>query len=34
MIIDEVDVFFDDNFFGNTYSPGITLSGPTIKNML
>ena len=25
LVIDEVDVFFDDNFFGSTYCPGIKL---------
>lgn len=34
MIIDEVDVFFDQNYYGNTYCPAITLDGPEIMNLL
>jgi hypothetical protein len=33
-VIDEVDVFFDDNFFGNTYCPGIKLRDPTVTRFL
>jgi hypothetical protein len=33
-VIDEVDVFFDDNFFGSTYCPGIKLKDPTVSRFL
>jgi hypothetical protein len=33
-VIDEVDVFFDDSFFGNTYCPAITLRGPAVSKFL
>jgi hypothetical protein len=33
-VIDEVDVFFDDSFFGNTYCPAISLRGPEVTKFL
>ena len=27
LVIDEIDVFFNNNFFGNTYCPVISLRG-------
>jgi hypothetical protein len=34
LIVDEVDVFFDDNFFGNLYCPGIKLKDLTVTKFL
>lgn len=34
LVIDEVDVFFDDNFFGSTYCPGIKLKDLTVTRFL
>jgi hypothetical protein len=33
-VIDEVDIFFDDNFFGSTYCPAIKLNDPTVTRLL
>jgi hypothetical protein len=33
-VIDEVDVFFDDTFFGSTYCPAIKLKDPTVSRFL
>jgi hypothetical protein len=34
LVIDEVDVFFEDNFFGNSYCPAMKLKDPTVSNFL
>ena len=34
LVIDEVDVFFEDNFFGNSYCPAMKLRDPTASNFL
>jgi hypothetical protein len=34
LLIDEVDVFFSDDFFGGTYNPACTVSGPEVVEML
>lgn len=34
LVIDEVDVFFEDNFFGNSYCPAMKLRDPTVSNFL
>ena len=34
LVIDEIDVFFDDNYFGNSYCPGIKLKDQTINHMM
>ena len=34
LVIDEVDVFFEDSFFGNSYCPGISLRSPAVSNFL
>jgi hypothetical protein len=34
LIIDEVDVFFYDSLFGNSYCPAITLRDQTVKSFL
>lgn len=34
LVIDEVDVFFDENYFGQLYMPGIVLDAPEVKNMI
>ena len=34
MLIDEVDVFFSKDFYGNVYTPSASLSDPTITNLL
>jgi hypothetical protein len=30
LLIDEVDVFFSENFFGNTYMPQAEIKGPEV----
>jgi hypothetical protein len=30
LLIDEVDVFFDSNFFGQSYCPAMSLRGPEV----
>jgi hypothetical protein len=34
LVIDEVDVFFEDSFFGNSYCPAISLRSPAVSNFL
>jgi hypothetical protein len=34
LLIDEVDVFFDTNFFGQSYCPAIPLRGKEIEALL
>jgi hypothetical protein len=34
LVIDEVDVFFEDSFFGNSYCPAITLRSSTVSKFL
>ena len=34
LIIDELDVFFQSNFFGMTYDPSISLTGTNIEKLL
>lgn len=34
LVIDEVDVFFEDSYFGNSYCPAIKLRGPEVSNFL
>lgn len=34
LVIDEVDVFFDNSFFGKNFCPGIILKDPTVNDML
>ena len=33
LLIDEVDVFFDESFYGNIYRPSLSLRHPTIQNL-
>lgn len=33
-MIDEVDIFFDERFFGSTYCPGIKLTDPILARFL
>jgi hypothetical protein len=34
LLIDEVDVFFSKDFYGNTYSPSASLRDPTINELI
>ena len=34
LIIDEVDVFFDEEYFGNSYCPSIDLKGENVSAFL
>ena len=34
LLIDEVDVFFDDSFYGNIYTPFAILQGPKISSLV
>jgi hypothetical protein len=34
LLIDEADVFFDSDFYGQCYRPSIKLKGPEINNLL
>ena len=34
LIIDEVDVFFDEEYFGNSYCPSIDLKGENVSTFL
>jgi len=34
LVIDEVDVFFEDNFFGNSYCPAMKLRDSVVSNFL
>jgi hypothetical protein len=34
LIIDEADVFFNENFFGQLYCPSLTLDDEEIKNLI
>jgi hypothetical protein len=34
LLIDEADVFFDSDFYGQCYRPSIKLKGPEISNLL
>ena len=31
LLIDEVDVFFSESFFGNTYMPQAEIKGPEVQ---
>ena len=34
LVIDEVDVFFDENYFGQIYAPGVAIEGPEVKRLI
>lgn len=34
LVIDEVDVFFDEQYFGKLYSPAIVIDGPEVKRLI
>lgn len=34
LIIDEIDVFFDERFYGELYCPSISLNSKSIKNLI
>lgn len=34
LLIDEVDVFFNQEFYGNIYTPSVSLKDPTIKVLI
>lgn len=34
MVIDEVDIFFDEEFFGNAYAPTLKLNGPIVRKFI
>jgi hypothetical protein len=34
LVIDEVDVFFEDSLFGSSYCPAISLRSPAVTNFL
>ena len=34
LLIDEVDVFLSDKFYGGTYTPSVYLKDPSIKSII
>ena len=34
LVIDEVDVFFDEHYFGKLYAPGVAIDGPEVKRLI
>ncbi len=33
-MIDEVDVFFDEKYFGQLYTPGVAINAPEVKTLM
>lgn len=33
-MIDEVDVFFDEKYFGQLYTPGVAINKPEVKALM
>lgn len=34
LVIDEVDVFFDEHYFGQLYTPGVAIDAPEVKKLM
>lgn len=34
LVLDEVDVFFDERYFGEIYRPGIKIDGQKVRDLL
>jgi hypothetical protein len=34
LVIDEVDVFFDENYFGKLYAPGVAIDSPEVRKLI